>query len=90
MGKSSRRNSFPPFYSIDGIVSDTTYENPLVTRYASKAMAELWSSQKKFSTWRQLWGALADSESSLGGLLNPNGISWVGSSTGDAKKPGAW
>lgn len=43
-----------------------TYQNPLVTRYASREMAEIWSSQRKFSTWRKLWVALADSERSLG------------------------
>jgi hypothetical protein len=53
-------------------------------------MAELWSSQKNISPWRRLRVALVDSESSLGGLLNPNGISWEGSSTGGAKKAGAW
>ena len=42
------------------------YENPLVARYASKAMAALWSGQKKFSTWRQLWVALAEAERDLG------------------------
>ena len=45
---------------------NTTYENPLVARYASKAMAELWSGQKKFSTWRRLWVALAEAERDLG------------------------
>ena len=43
-----------------------TYQNPLVTRYASRAMAELWSSQRKFSTWRRLWAALAEAERALG------------------------
>src|SRR3954452_6452564 len=43
-----------------------TYENPLVTRYASRAMAELWSSQRKFSTWRRLWVALAEAQRQLG------------------------
>ena len=43
-----------------------TYQNPLVTRYASRAMAELWSSQRKFSTWRRLWVALAEAERALG------------------------
>jgi adenylosuccinate lyase len=47
-------------------MSETSYENPLVTRYASRAMAELWSSQKKFSTWRRLWVALAEAERELG------------------------
>src|SRR5438309_1590588 len=47
-------------------MSETTYENPLVARYASRAMAELWSGQKKFSTWRRLWVALAEAERELG------------------------
>ncbi len=47
-------------------MSQTTYENPLVARYASKPMAELWSGQRKFSTWRRLWVALAEAERELG------------------------
>ncbi len=43
-----------------------TYENPLISRYASREMAELWSSRRKFSTWRRLWVALAEAEASLG------------------------
>src|SRR4051812_44289280 len=43
-----------------------TYENPLVARYASRAMAEVWSGRKKFSTWRRLWVALAEAERELG------------------------
>ena len=40
----------------------TQYDNPLLTRYASREMMELWSPQKKFSTWRRLWVALAEAE----------------------------
>lgn len=43
-----------------------TYENPLITRYASRAMASLWSAQRKHSTWRKLWVALAEAERELG------------------------
>jgi adenylosuccinate lyase len=43
-----------------------TYQNPLVTRYASREMAALWSPQRKFSTWRRLWGALAEAQHALG------------------------
>ena len=43
-----------------------TYENPLISRYASRQMAELFGDQKKFSTWRKLWLALAESEQELG------------------------
>lgn len=43
-----------------------TYDNPLIQRYASRAMARLWSPQVKFSTWRRLWVALAEAERELG------------------------
>ena len=42
------------------------YDNPLVTRYASRAMSANFSPQKKFSTWRRLWLALAEAEQELG------------------------
>jgi len=42
------------------------YENPLITRYASREMASLWGAQKKHSTWRRLWVALAEAEAELG------------------------
>jgi adenylosuccinate lyase len=42
------------------------YDNPLITRYAGRAMAELWGPQRKFSTWRRLWVALAEAEEELG------------------------
>jgi len=47
-------------------VSHDLYENPLLTRYASTEMAGIWSAQKKHSTWRKLWIALAESERELG------------------------
>ncbi len=49
------------------------YDNPLVTRYASREMAELWGPQRKFSTWRRLWLALAEAEHELG-LLADDGV----------------
>ena len=42
------------------------YDNPLITRYASRRMARLWSPQEKFSTWRRLWAELAEAERALG------------------------
>jgi len=42
------------------------YENPLISRYASPAMARLWSQQRIHSTWRKLWVALAEVEGDLG------------------------
>lgn len=47
-------------------MTNSIYENPLVARYASRGMAELWSGQRKFSTWRRLWVALAEAERELG------------------------
>ena len=42
------------------------YSNPLPERYSSKEMLENFSPDKKFSTWRKLWIALAESEKELG------------------------
>ena len=42
------------------------YENPLCSRYASEKMQHLFSPQWKFSTFRRLWLALAESEQELG------------------------
>lgn len=42
------------------------YENPLCTRYAGEEMKKLFSDDFKFSTWRKLWIALAQSEQELG------------------------
>jgi len=44
----------------------STYASPLATRYAGQAMRELFSEQRKFSTWRRLWLALAESQKALG------------------------
>ncbi len=43
-----------------------TYKNPLIERYASKEMVEIFSSDEKFRTWRSLWIALAEAEKELG------------------------
>ena len=42
------------------------YENPLCRRYAGRQMQEIFSDDRKFSTWRRLWVALAESEQELG------------------------
>ena len=42
------------------------YENPLITRYADRKMAETFSDDYKFRLWRKLWIALAESEKELG------------------------
>ena len=48
-------------------MADTSvYENPLLSRYASREMAENFSDDKKFRLWRKLWIALAESEKEMG------------------------
>ncbi|MBI82959.1 MAG: adenylosuccinate lyase [Planctomycetaceae bacterium] len=47
-------------------MSQDVYQNPLISRYASLEMGHLWGDQKKFSTWRRLWIALAEAEHELG------------------------
>ncbi|MCD8007227.1 MAG: adenylosuccinate lyase [Oscillospiraceae bacterium] len=42
------------------------YENPLCKRYAGEKMQKIFSDDTKFSTWRKLWVALAESEKELG------------------------
>ncbi len=47
-------------------MDNTIYQNPLITRYASKTMAQNFSDEKRFKLWRKLWIALAESEMELG------------------------
>ena len=47
-------------------MSNQSYESPFCTRYASKEMQFIFSADKKFSTWRKLWVALARAEMELG------------------------
>jgi len=42
------------------------YTSPLVERNASTEMAQIFSPQKKFSTWRRLWLELATAQKKLG------------------------
>lgn len=42
------------------------YKSPLTDRYAGAEMSYNWSPQRKHSTWRRLWLALAESEKQLG------------------------
>lgn len=44
----------------------SSYESPLCSRYASKEMQYVFSPDMKFTTWRKLWIALAESEKELG------------------------
>lgn len=42
------------------------YDSPLVTRYASREMAELFSERTRILTWRRLWLALVQAEHRAG------------------------
>ncbi len=42
------------------------FQSPLVTRNASAEMLEVFSPQRKFSTWRKIWLALAEAQQQLG------------------------
>jgi len=42
------------------------YQEPLVSRYTSTEMQELFSEQFKFTTWRRCWVALAEAQYELG------------------------
>ena len=47
-------------------MKNNIYKTPLSGRYASSEMNYIWSNDKKYSTWRKLWVALAKTEKELG------------------------
>lgn len=47
-------------------MENNIYQTPLSGRYASKEMDSLWSNNSRYSTWRKLWVALAETEKELG------------------------
>ena len=47
-------------------MDNSVYQNPLITRYASAEMSKNFSDKKRFTLWRKLWIALAESEMELG------------------------
>ncbi len=47
-------------------MNQQSYENPLVTRYCSREISQIWSPRTKFTIWRKLWVALAESQQQLG------------------------
>ncbi len=61
----------------------TYYDNPLIGRYASPEMSTLWGPQRKFSTWRRLWVALAEAEAELGLPITRRQIDELGAHVDD-------
>ena len=55
--------------------ASNVYQNPLITRYASREMATLWGDDRRFRIWRALWVALAETEQALGLAITNEQIS---------------
>ncbi len=64
-------------------MSNSEYTSPFSERYASPEMKYIFSSDKKFSTWRKLWIALAESEMELGLPINQGQIDQMKSHIND-------
>ncbi len=47
-------------------MSREIYQEPLVSRYTSLAMQQLFSEKTRFTTWRKCWLALAEAQNELG------------------------
>lgn len=47
-------------------VAHNQYESPLVTRYATQQMSELFSPYNQYCTWRKIWIALAQAQQKVG------------------------
>ncbi|HEX7024428.1 MAG TPA: adenylosuccinate lyase [Gemmatimonadales bacterium] len=47
-------------------MTDSGYQSPLGTRYASPAMQQLWGEAHRVALWRRLWLALMETERELG------------------------
>jgi adenylosuccinate lyase len=47
-------------------MSHDRYENPLISRYSSREMAELFGDRRRFGLWRRLWVTLAEAEREMG------------------------
>lgn len=47
-------------------MSQPVYDNPLISRYASREMAQLFSTEHRIHLWRELWIVLAETEKELG------------------------
>jgi adenylosuccinate lyase len=66
-------------------MSREVYREPLVSRYTSRAMQELFSEDTKFRTWRRCWIALAEAQRELGltDLVSAEAIEQMKANEGD-------
>lgn len=59
------------------------YQNPLITRYASKDMSAIFGPRHRARIWRQLWIALAEVERELGLEIGEDALAAMRSSVDD-------
>lgn len=70
--KTALADFFPPgsrtirLTKPESMPDNLSFDNVLVSRYASKAMSGLWSAQTRYGLWRRLWLSLARAEKDLG------------------------
>ena len=55
--------------------SENRYQSPLIQRYASPEMAEIFAPIRRARIWRELWLALAEAESELGMEISGEALS---------------
>jgi adenylosuccinate lyase len=61
-----------------------TFEHDLATRYASRAMAAIFSPKERIVTWRRIWHALASAQRALGLPITQAQVDALGSHLNDA------
>ncbi len=71
-------------------MSHDQYENPLISRYASAAMSQLWSPRRRIGVWRRLWIALAEAEQELGLSISDAQIAEMRAHVDDIDFQAAW
>jgi adenylosuccinate lyase len=58
-------------------MSETRYQSPLSSRYASPAMQALWGERQRIGWWRRLWLALAETQRELGLAIPDEAIAQI-------------
>jgi len=65
-------------------MTETRYDSPLGTRYASPAMQQLWSASHRAGIWRRLWLALARAQRDLGLAVPADAVAAIEAHLDDA------